>query len=298
MNSSKELRWLKNRLKKRQKRDSSCLRVCDTKLSPETILRLQFSESLQESFHLKPFCHFAADFFVELALALPHDLRDVIYPVLDFLGQVNVEAFNAFCMISGLANVRFAEGFNPLFAREAILEFSKTPELQKGLKLYGQGIGKQEIELICVSLFEGSIIGFSKQLGEAREHIDEQTFNAMAYQLFLMGDHIESSASLAAGHTLCDAGDLVLHWKGSDSLKPADRELCLSRRASDGMLSFFEPFEEKAPSISSIKKLREFVRSYDGPKMLGEISPHPKAEKLCRAIGLSVRHGYGFLEPA
>lgn len=297
MNSGNELRWLKNRAKKRQKDYENSLNLGKYKLLPKAMVRLQFSEFLHESFLAKPFCEFAADFYVELVLELQDELRDNVFPVLDFLGEIDGKVFDAFCMLQGLANVKILEGFNPLFARKSILEFAKTPELQKGFKLYGQGAGEQEIEVTCIRFFQGAVIGFGHQLGQARQHMDDIMFKAMASQLMEMGDHIENSASLAAGHILCDAGDLVLHWKGSDSLKPVDRELCLSRRSSDGMLSFFEPVLQKAPSISSIKKLKEFVRSYDGPKMLGEISPHKKAAKLCRAIGLSVRHGYGFLEP-
>jgi hypothetical protein len=118
----------------------------------------------------------------------------------------------------------------------------------------------------------------------------------------LVMEHISGAVDLASGRVLCDAGELVLHYRYSPT--PGAGELCLSRRWESGFLSFYPPQESRSPLSGlrippigrrAIATLRRFVASYSGAPMSGELSPHPAAARLCRLIGLEVREGRGHL---
>lgn len=179
--------------------------------------------------------------------------------------------------------------------RHNLVSITTAPELQEGLRAFSsnepsEGFGKNIISLMQGSLYGWPINALRYQL---TGDLTETQVTLMKREIKKLGDHLESQSDLANGRLLCDAGQLVLHYRRAKHQK--DSELCLSYRHPDGLLTFHLVEGTPIP-FDAIKKLRAFIGSYRGVKMAGEISNHPSAERLCRLIGLSIRHGHGILE--
>lgn len=208
---------------------------------------------------------------------------------LTFVGFAMFTEYQGFCCLRTSAKHDF------LSLRRSVVALTKLPQYQEGLRAFGIGNGATGRGLDIYRLMKGSMVGAAVNLKsaiEARDLSCEEASTVAAFWL-LCGDHVENAASVAAGHVLCDAGELVLHYRQAERLE--DAELCLSHRAADGLLHFYPVHESKALPISAIRKIRAFVSQYKGPRMAGEISDHPNAARLCRAIGLTIRDGHGFL---
>jgi hypothetical protein len=174
--------------------------------------------------------------------------------------------------------------------RKNLLLITQHPLLQPALRAFGLGGDANAPMLQIIRNANGS----QRALLAGDKPRTQELFE-FGERWIPLDDHLESAGDLAAGRILCDAGRLVLHYRRAERLEEA--ELCLSCRSNDGLLSFF-PLDRNRLPIKAIRILRRFTKDYQGPRMAGKISPHPAALRLCKAIGLATRHGYGFLEPS
>jgi hypothetical protein len=178
--------------------------------------------------------------------------------------------------------------------RKNTLAITDCAELRKDLEHYAKKIhGNGDI----FRFLSGPVQAMPETLPQAVSRGEISAKAAATYALYMgfcMG-HIDAAADLCAGRVLHETKHLVLHYRYAK--KQRDAELCLSFRSDDGFLSFYPFNRVHKLSASCVRSMRSFVRSYCGPLMAGELSPHNEAARLCRLIGLQVRDGYGFLEP-
>lgn len=157
--------------------------------------------------------------------------------------------------------------------------------------------GSQEVGMAMMGLISGAFTQLPEKvrLLASKRLLTFEDFSALVDRVTLIESHLNAVCDLAAGRVLCDANQLVLHYRGNGPI--TDAELCLSYRAPDGLLSFFPTTSSSHPPVKAVQSIRAFVESYKGPTMAGEISPHRNAMRLCSLCGLDISHGHGFLRP-
>jgi hypothetical protein len=209
---------------------------------------------------------------------------------------ISPQFFEAFSEYQAFCMFRQPGRHDLALLRRHIVSLAQIPEFAVGLKAFGLGPDARGRGRTLYRLMNGSMLGAGQHLkcSVLEDKLSKEAFVSIVQFWLLAGDHVESAGDIAAGRVLCDAGELVLHYRRAERLH--DAELCLSHRAADGLLHFNPDPEAPSISASAIRKLRAFVRQYKGPKMAGKISDHPGAPRLCRAIGLQTKQGYGFLQ--
>ena len=222
--------------------------------------------------------------------------RRALRETLDLIPTLPKEAAIAFAAVNGICSLRLQADVDWLLLRRGIVELTRLPHLQRQLAQYGRGGGGGRS---IYNLLAGS---FAQLPLRGPAQIDNGAISASdAVRALVELAHLEatvdSAADLAAGRLLHDAGQLLLHYRRANT--QAGAELCLSFRHADGVTTFFpDPDGGHTLATSAVRSMRTFVRSYSGPPMSGELSPHSKAERLARLVGLAVKGRRGHLLPA
>ncbi len=217
--------------------------------------------------------------------------------ILSDICAISSELFCAFTEYQGFCMFRLSPLHDWARLRQHVISLTDIPQFADGLRAFGSGPGPAGRGMALYSMMTGSMLGAAFNLTSALSEGGLSQAEAWPITQFwlLVGDHVDNAADIAAGRVLCDAGELVLHYRHAERLK--DAELCLSHRAADGLLHFHPDPAVSLVPVGAIRKLRKFVHQYKGSTMAGKISEHPAAARLCRAIGLTVRNDHGFLIP-
>jgi hypothetical protein len=178
--------------------------------------------------------------------------------------------------------------------RQNAITIAWCPELRDELIRYAS----REPSETCIGIFHtlsGPVHAIPEKIPEATADGVISAADGLVYALHMDNcvGHIDAVGDLYAGRVLHAAGRLVLHYRYAE--RQQDAELCLSFCSDDGFLCFFPAGGSATLPTACVRSMQSFVRSYEGPRMAGKISPHSAAARLCRLIGLQVRDGYGIL---
>jgi hypothetical protein len=224
---------------------------------------------------------------------LPRNLR-ILYSALQ---QCEFDEFlREFLVLQGCFRFGWNHDLDWLQIRGRLVEFMDHPLAREGCRRRDSCKDSEFADLAWIPGMLAGDIRAATQEAVAAVQAGKKTLSevvAIGAQLDLMDSHIQAVEDITCGRLLYRAGRLHLHYRKAEKI--TDAELCLSHRSADGILSFF-PEPASRVRISDIRKMRHFTASYKGPTINGMLSDHPQAARLCRLVGLNVRHGYGFLE--
>jgi hypothetical protein len=114
-------------------------------------------------------------------------------------------------------------------------------------------------------------------------------------------NHLVAVSSIEAGYLLHRAGSLFLFDSAGDRPKTrreGERDtLWLTRKRPDGIHALAPMANIGGLKPSEIKSMRNFITSYSGKIMVGELNPgrESSAAKICKAIGLTVEGKQAFI---
>ena len=208
------------------------------------------------------------------------------------------ELRTAFSEIIGCTSVVIHPNHDWNRLRSQAILLGSSDFLYKGFIDYAKSNhGSQEVGMAMMGLINGALTQLPEKVGllASERLLAFEDFSVLVDQVTLIESHLNAVCDLAAGRVLCDANQLVLHYRGNGPI--TDAELCLSYRAPDGLLSFFPTTPSSHPPIKAVQSIRAFIKSYKGQTMAGEISRHRNALRLCALCGLDISHGHGFLRP-
>ncbi|WP_216905744.1 hypothetical protein [Synechococcus sp. CCY 0621] len=218
--------------------------------------------------------------------------RALLRRVFDQLAVIPHEGVTAFCAIQTLCRNRLHTRIDWSMLRRGLVLILHRPELQRELRTYGLGRSSEAI----FGVLRGAFNTLPDLIVATRLHTEMPAAEMalISCELTHLECSLEASADIAAGRVLHDAGELVLHHRsGGGKRRP---ELCLSFRHSDGVLSFLPDVRgSRRLSPSTVRSMRKFVRSYQGPAISGDLAAHSQSQHLCHLVGLEVRNGRGYL---
>jgi hypothetical protein len=148
---------------------------------------------------------------------------------------------------------------------------------------------------------------FTNDFNDARE----ESFKNNVYACLSLADpryvivaaipnHLQAVSCIGAGYLLHRAGSLFLFDSACDRPKTQEGErktLWLTRKRPDGIHALAPMANIGGLKPSEIKSMRNFITSYSGKIMVGELNPgrESSAEKICKAIGLTVEGKQAFM---
>lgn len=103
-------------------------------------------------------------------------------------------------------------------------------------------------------------------------------------------DHLVSVSCIQAGYLMHQSGTLYLFDQNCGRVLEKKETLWLTRLRPDGIFAMGPMAQSQPLKPSEIKGMLQYVRSYSGPKIVGELNPGREADaaRLCKAVGLSV----------